>query len=305
MVFKIWLSVIAIPPKSWEAPAGDAAAHMTAGRRQRYHSAETRVKPADLALKCLTVTGTKFPLRVRARTNGGSLFRIDQCAFRSLAGGRRQFRGLDLSRAQNVEHGLARRNQIIGNDAPMTAPPNSFGAHDCDALVLAASSQPLQSGSERFGPGIIGVIAKAVVLPKVVGGIGRAAAPAAELGKMLVCDAVPSELGRQRVEVELRIGPGARDGPHIRQQSCAGALQQGDEVGDRAGRMTDGKIGGHGASIPGRTTKAGRWQRRSKGRRPCGLFPVEFLSSGLQNPFSVPRFTSTHFPCTDAKCPLR
>src|SRR5260370_16189997 len=178
----------------------------------------------------------------------------------------------------------------------MTAPPPRFGAHDRGALLLSEPSQPLQPGAERFRPGVIGVIAKARVLPKLVGRSGeRAAARAAELGEVLVGDAALRKVGRQRLDVELRIGPGARDCPHVRQQLHAGALQQLDEVGDRARRMADGKISGHGVPADGRRTtgdgpaSAGFTGNLSR-PRPCNEFAcIRPLPSVVPYSFPVQR----------------
>ena len=59
----------------------------------------------------------------------------------------------------------ARGQQVVGDDAPMTAPPHSLGAHDGGTMLDRQCAQFLQSVVEFLGPGIIGIVAEAEVLP--------------------------------------------------------------------------------------------------------------------------------------------
>jgi hypothetical protein len=38
---------------------------------------------------------------------------------------------------ENVEHGVSRRDQIVGNDSPMTPPPQSLRAQDGATALVA------------------------------------------------------------------------------------------------------------------------------------------------------------------------
>jgi hypothetical protein len=73
-------------------------------------------------------------------------------------------------------------------------------------------------------------------------------APSAERREVPITNAGRGERVRQRIDIELWIGTRARDRPHINQQIDRGLLQQRDELGQRAGRMTDGKDRGAGVA---------------------------------------------------------
>jgi hypothetical protein len=59
--------------------------------------------------------------------------RTVRAGLRCLANTRR----LDSIRAENVEYGLTRREQIIRNDAAMASPPYGLGAHDGATPLLS------------------------------------------------------------------------------------------------------------------------------------------------------------------------
>src|SRR5579871_3607452 len=83
--------------------------------KRRPARAASSPSPEQIALRCV-------------------LGRIDQST-RTLHFRGRVDRGLlDMTRTENVEHALARREQIIGNDPAVTAPPHRLGAHDGAAL---------------------------------------------------------------------------------------------------------------------------------------------------------------------------
>src|SRR5262249_3853392 len=79
---------------------------------------------------------------------------------------------LDAIRAENVEYGLPRREQIIRNDAAMASPPHCLGAHDRAAPFVSQGAQSDEARFEGRAQRIIGVIMKAFVLPER-GELGR------------------------------------------------------------------------------------------------------------------------------------
>src|SRR5947209_19162810 len=48
---------------------------------------------------------------------------------------------VDMARSQDVKHALSGRKEIVGNDAPVTAPPHRLRAHDGAALRMACLAQ--------------------------------------------------------------------------------------------------------------------------------------------------------------------
>src|SRR5262245_32156464 len=60
--------------------------------------------------------------------------RIDQCTRRARLGRNRRLRRFDVAGTKDMKHALAGSDQVVGDDAPMAAPPESFRAHDSAAL---------------------------------------------------------------------------------------------------------------------------------------------------------------------------
>ena len=58
--------------------------------------------------------------------------------------------------------------QIIGDDPPVTAPPDGLRAHDRATPISAKLFQPRQPTAELFREGIVGIIVEALVGPKAV-----------------------------------------------------------------------------------------------------------------------------------------
>jgi hypothetical protein len=77
-------------------------------------------------------------------------------------------RPIDAIGAKDVKNALAGANEIIGDDPPMTAPPNRFRAHNDRALLVPQVAKRSQTVVEPFGQRIVGVIAKARVFPEQV-----------------------------------------------------------------------------------------------------------------------------------------
>ena len=73
-----------------------------------------------------------------------------------------------MTLAQDMKHCLARGHQVVRDDAPMTAPPHGFRAHDCAAPRMSQLPQLGKAGAEGVGHGVVGVVMKALVLPKGV-----------------------------------------------------------------------------------------------------------------------------------------
>lgn len=95
--------------------------------------------------------------------------RIDNRAVWLPNGTWREQREIDAIRAKDVVDALSGANEIIGDDPPVTAPPNRFRAHDGRALLMPQVAELSQTVVELLGQGVVGVVAKARVFPEQVG----------------------------------------------------------------------------------------------------------------------------------------
>jgi hypothetical protein len=132
------------------------------------------------------------------------------------------------------------RQQIVGDYAPVAAPPHSFGTHNGAAIVTGKHLQFVQSLSERLSCRVIGIISESRDPPERIGRRHRYFCPVAQSpkgGQMMVGDLSVSERFRENIRVELRIRPRARDRAHIDEQINGYLPEQSDELGDCAGRM--------------------------------------------------------------------
>src|SRR5689334_16741740 len=104
-----------------------------------------------------------------------------------------------MSRPKDVQYALAFAEQIIGNDAPMAAPPDGFRAHDCAPALGAYRPQPRQACGERLRPGIVRIVSKAAHPPITVRGrfhVPRLPPMTAEIGDMFITLEIKSTSSR-------------------------------------------------------------------------------------------------------------
>lgn len=60
----------------------------------------------------------------------------------------------------------AQRQQIVGDDTPMTAPPHSFRTHDGPTIVRRQRPQLIQTGLERFSYRVFGIVPEGGDMPE-------------------------------------------------------------------------------------------------------------------------------------------
>src|SRR5690625_6971086 len=124
-----------------------------------------------------------------------------------------QLRRLNAVFAHQVENLMARRQQIVADNAPVAAPPHRFRAHDGAGSFPAGGNQLLKRLPKSPAQRIVGVVMKAAVLPPAVdAGIDRGAfwPQAAQRSDMAVFNAVPFQAARQGVAIVLRVGARTR-----------------------------------------------------------------------------------------------
>lgn len=85
-----------------------------------------------------------------------------------------------LARPEDVEHGKAIYRQAVGDEAPMAAPPGQLSAHDRAGSQPSELLERLDAAFEVRGQHVIGIAAKAGVLPCAIGGVRSRLAPSGE-----------------------------------------------------------------------------------------------------------------------------
>jgi hypothetical protein len=108
-----------------------------------------------------------------------------------------------------VEHFLARRDQIVSDDAPMAAPPDGLGAHDRTEFLVAQPAQLGEAGLKCRVHGVVGVVVKALVLPERIGcrrHVALVPPQSAEFGDLPIPDLSDVQTLAQGIRVVLRVG---------------------------------------------------------------------------------------------------
>lgn len=87
-----------------------------------------------------------------------------------------EFRGFDFIAVHQMKNGLAAADEIVGDDPPVTAPPQRFRAHDGTSSLPAQGHEHVQTAEKLRRERIIGVVVKALVIqyPLSDGGMYRA-----------------------------------------------------------------------------------------------------------------------------------
>lgn len=104
---------------------------------------------------------------------------IDDCAVEAQLCAGRQAGLVHMRCPKNVQHSLALAEQIIGDDAPMTSPPDGLDAQDCAPVLAARFPQSHKACGESLRQRIVGIIPKAAdPLISVAGRLGAFYPPA-------------------------------------------------------------------------------------------------------------------------------
>src|SRR6266542_2687394 len=146
-------------------------------------------------------------------------------------------RRLDAVGAENVEHALPCRDQVVCDDAPVAAPPHRLGAHDRATPFMSQCAQMREAASERWGQRIVGKVVKALVLPERID-VGRNILPGAQAAQrrhVLVSDCRWRERFGKDVAIVLRVRARARNAAHVDQERDLRSFEQIDEFGHRPG----------------------------------------------------------------------
>src|SRR5438067_2097360 len=75
----------------------------------------------------------------------------------------------------DVRDRLPGAEQIVGDDAPVAAPPERLGAHHGGRHLESELTQPREARGERGAHGVVGVVVETRVLPEGIGVLGDVA----------------------------------------------------------------------------------------------------------------------------------
>jgi len=127
--------------------------------------------------------------------------------------------------------------EVIGDDPPMTAPPDSFRTHDRAPSPLTPVQQPRQADVKLGGQRVIGIVVETLVRPEAIdlGRHGPRLFPQpSEFRDLHMPDLPARKLLRQGIEVELRVGPRSRHAADVYDQLDRVDPQQVHEFGNRS-----------------------------------------------------------------------
>lgn len=106
---------------------------------------------------------------------------------------------------ENVQHFEPAHTQRIGDQRPVTAPPERFCAHDRSTLAPRELRERSERSSELRAVHVIRIAPEGGVPPGSVWGIGARLAPAAELGQPSIFDPALREHFLERSRRVLRM----------------------------------------------------------------------------------------------------
>jgi len=156
-------------------------------------------------------------------------------------GKRRELRDRHARLGENVDHFVSLCQKIVRYYAPVTTPPDSFGAYDGRRVAFGEAPQSRQPGSEIFGQSVIGVVAKAFVAPAFVGRrpCRLTSSQSAQFLDVLIADLKSRKAVHQCLDVELRVASRSGHGSDVDDEVRSCCTQQFSKFLDRSGRMSD------------------------------------------------------------------
>jgi len=134
----------------------------------------------------------------------------------------------------------ATTHQRIGNQRPVAAPRDGFGAHNRRWALPSMPHQLFQRLPEFSCLHIVGVPAKTVIAPSNVHRILPRLSKAPKRRLVKIDKARLFQALGQRIRIELRIVAGSRNSADIDEEGDFMGAQEIGEFSDRSGRMADG-----------------------------------------------------------------
>ena len=148
-----------------------------------------------------------------------------------------------------MKHFASSTREFVGDHHAVTTPRHRFGAHDRNRAI--GQEQTIDRCAKLFRGHVIGIPSEGFVLPELILRVGTCFPAAAQLSEMNILTRVQSDCFLQAGAGEVRITTGAGVAPHIHECPDLILQQELDELGQRAGGVTDrkycGGLGRHGA----------------------------------------------------------
>lgn len=134
------------------------------------------------------------------------------------------------------------RQQIVGDDSPMATPPECFRAHDGDGVPISESQELLESTAKGGRGGIVRIVTKGGISPKIVVRRRSRARPVSaspERGQMSIRHPDIGQRRRQDFEVELRIRSRAWDRAYVDEKIDGNEFEPVNELDQRERRVSN------------------------------------------------------------------
>lgn len=142
-----------------------------------------------------------------------------------------------------LRHDVAYRpfpdRECISDQRSMTTPRDCLRAHDRRRNGTTARHEGFQRCSKDFGLHVVGIAAKACVLPACVDGIFPRFAQSAKVRVVLICETGFCQMPGQSMAIELGIVAGTGNRSHVDETLDAVGRQQGQELVDGFRRVAD------------------------------------------------------------------
>ena len=129
----------------------------------------------------------------------------------------------------NMENRFTLSQEVVCDNSSMTSPPYGLSAHNGTALRVTEIKELREAVAKTFTHRVVGIVVKAVVLPKRIDACWHIAILAAQTAKcrnMPMSNSERFECLRQRLVVILRVGARARHGSDIGDECHLCVLQQ-------------------------------------------------------------------------------
>src|SRR5688572_5170369 len=111
----------------------------------------------------------------------------------------------------------ATRNERIRQQHPVTSPPDGLRAHHRNAPLLTEQQKVLDARCELLSCHVVRIAAERLVPPCAVLRVARWFSQSTQLCEVPILDAFACKTGVERLAAEMRVPPGSRNRPHVRQ----------------------------------------------------------------------------------------
>ena len=131
------------------------------------------------------------------------------------------------------------RGQHVGDETPVTTPPQDFGAHDRGVESAGEHEELVEAVGKLLGGNVVGICAKGGVSPRLIDRARARASPAAEFGDPAVEDRISREVVGERLSGKVGQTPRTRKTSNISHELDVVQREQVSKVVAGARRVPD------------------------------------------------------------------